>query len=153
LRAFALRLTRRDAALADDLVQDACVNALRASDRYELGTNMDAWLATILRNRFLSVVKRRGRRVETSDDEIVQRTPAVGVPQQGRLDILAVEDALAELRPDERRTLLMAATEDLSYQQIADKFGCAVGTVKSRVSRARSHLVHALEHGSDRISA
>ena len=140
LRAFARRLTDNDAALADDLVQDTCVNALRAAGRYELGTNIDAWLATILRNRFFSLVKRHARRLETSDDGVVERTTAGTVPQLGRLEMMALEEAFARLRPVERRALVLATTEDRSYRDIADDCHCAVGTVKSRVSRARSQL-------------
>jgi RNA polymerase sigma-70 factor (ECF subfamily) len=140
LRAFARRLTDNDAAFADDLVQDTCVNALRAADRFELGTNMDAWLATILRNRFLSLAKRHARRLETTDDELVERATGGTVPQHGRLEMMALERAFARLRPAERRALVLATTEDLSYRDIAHDCHCAVGTVKSRVSRARSQL-------------
>ncbi len=145
LRAFARRLTDNDAALADDLVQDTCVNALRAAGRYQLGTNIDAWLATILRNRFFSLVKRHARRLETADDELLERTSAGTVPQHGRLEMMALERAFAHLRPAERRALVMATTEDRSYRDIADDCHCAVGTVKSRVSRARSQLAVELQ--------
>jgi RNA polymerase sigma-70 factor (ECF subfamily) len=140
LRAFARRLTDNDAALADDLVQDTCVNALRAAGRFQLGTNIDAWLATILRNRFLSLAKRHARRFETTDDELIERTSAGTVPQHGRLEMMALERAFARLRPAERRALVLATTEDRSYRDIANDCHCAVGTVKSRVSRARSQL-------------
>ncbi|MFP4126262.1 MAG: sigma-70 family RNA polymerase sigma factor [Alphaproteobacteria bacterium] len=145
LRAFARRLTDNDAALADDLVQDTCVNALRAAGRYQLNTNIDAWLATILRNRFLSLAKRHARRLETTDDELVQRTSAGTVPQHGRLEMMALERAFARLRPAERRALVLATTEDRSYRDIAHDCDCAVGTVKSRVSRARSRLAVELD--------
>jgi len=145
LRVFARRLTANDGALADDLVQDTCVNALRAADRFELGTNMDAWLATILRNRFLSLAKRHARRFETVDDELLARMTAGTVPQQGRLEMIALEEAFERLRPVERRALMMATTEDRSYAEIAHDCHCAVGTVKSRVSRARSRLAGDLD--------
>ena len=147
LRGVARRLTGGDRALADDLVQDTCVNALRARDRFELGTDMDAWLATILRNRFFSLLKRHGRRFETGDDERLGRMTAGTVPQLARLDLMALDEALAELRPVERSALMCAATEDVSYDQIATASHCAVGTVKSRISRARSQLAHALGRG------
>ena len=145
LRAFARRLTGNDAAFADDLVQDTCVNALRAAGRFELGTNIDAWLATILRNRFLSLAKRHARRLETAEDGLIERTSAGTVPQHGRLEMIALERAFAHLRPVERRALVLATTEDRSYRDIADDCHCAVGTVKSRVSRARSQLAAELD--------
>lgn len=147
LRGFARRLTDGDDALADDLVQDTCVNALRAHASFKPGTNMQAWLATILRNRFLSLIKRHARRMETADDETLARSTSGTVPQQGRLEMMAFEEAFARLRPAERRVLVLAATEDRSYREIADDCRCAVGTVKSRVSRARTQLAAELDRG------
>jgi RNA polymerase sigma-70 factor (ECF subfamily) len=153
LRTFARRLTGYDAALADDLVQDTCVSALGAWERFEPGTNMDAWLATILRNRFLSLAKRHARRFECADDDAVARSTSGSVPQQGRLEMMALEEAFGRLRPVEQRALMLAATEDVSYRDIADACHCAVGTVKSRVSRARTRLADDLDRGAPAATA
>ncbi len=148
LRAVARRLAANDTALAEDLVQDTCVNALAARERFTPGTNMEAWLVTILRNRFFSLIKRHDRTRVTRDDELVARASAGPVPQHGRLELIALTEAFARLRPAEREALVMAATQDCSYCDIAAACHCAVGTVKSRVSRARGRLAHDLERVS-----
>ena len=139
LRAFARSLTAGNAALADDLVQDTCVNALRAQDQFAPGTNLRAWLFTILRNRFRSIVKRQQVRAEDGDDDL-DRHASAAMPQTGSLEMMAFRGAFAELRAEHREALVLAVIHGLAYDEIAEICNCRVGTVKSRVSRARSQL-------------
>lgn len=149
LRAFARSLSRGDEAFADDLVQDTCVNALRAQDQFAPGTNLKAWLFAILRNRFRSLAKRRKIRAEDPDDDL-DRLVLGPVPQQGRLEMIAFRRALGELRAEYREALILAVVHGMNYEEIAEVCGCQVGTVKSRVSRARGQLREALDDGPER---
>lgn len=139
LRAFARTLTRGDLVLADDLVQDTIVNALQARDRFQPGTNLKAWLFTILRNRFRSVIARRHVTAEIGTDDLGELS-SVEPEQESRLEVSAFKLAFRALRPSQREVLVLAGVHGLSYERIAEICGCEVGTVKSRVSRARLHL-------------
>ncbi len=153
LRAFARSLTSGNAALADDLVQDTCVNALRAQDQFEPGTNLRAWLFTILRNRFRSIVKRQQVRAEDPDDDLDRHAMAAS-PQAGSLEMMAFRGAFRALRPEHREALVLAVIHGLAYEDIAQICGVRVGTVKSRVSRARSELrAMLLEEPDHRLAA
>ncbi|MFP4269948.1 MAG: sigma-70 family RNA polymerase sigma factor [Alphaproteobacteria bacterium] len=152
LRAFARSLAMGDEALADDLVQDTCVNALRAQEQFTPGTNLKAWLFTILRNRFRSLAKRRRIRAEDPDDDL-DRIVTGPAPQHGRLEMIAFRRAFAELRAEYREALVLAVLHGMSYEEIARICGCRVGTVKSRVSRARDRLREALYDGPEREAA
>jgi RNA polymerase sigma-70 factor (ECF subfamily) len=149
LRAFARSLAMGDEAFAEDLVQDTCVNALRAQDQFTPGTNLKAWLFTILRNRFRSLAKRRRIRAEDPDDDL-DRMVTGPAPQQGRLEMIAFRRAFAELRTEYREALVLAVLHGMNYEDIAEICGCQVGTVKSRVSRARDRLREALYDGPER---
>jgi RNA polymerase sigma-70 factor (ECF subfamily) len=141
LRAFARSLTAGDRFWADDLVQDTVLLALRAQAQFRPGTNLEAWLFTILRNRFRSAVGRRRRRAEVApDEEELERvwwTPAV---QEAALDVRAFRTAFARLKPGYREVLVLHAVHGLTYERIAAICGCEVGTVKSRMNRARTVL-------------
>ena len=149
LRAFARSLTMGDEAFADDLVQDTCVNALRAQDQFTPGTNLKAWLFTILRNRFRSLAKRQKVRAEDPDDDL-DRMVTGPAPQQGRLEMIAFRRAFDELRTEYREALVMAVVHGMNYEDIAQVCGCQIGTVKSRVSRARGRLREALYDAPER---
>ncbi len=149
LRAFARSLAMGDEAFADDLVQDTCVNALRAQDQFTPGTNLKAWLFTILRNRFRSLAKRRKVRAEEPDDDL-ERMVVGSVPQDGRLEMIAFRRAFGELRAEYREALVLAVVHGMNYEDIAAICDCRVGTVKSRVSRARDRLREALYDGPER---
>jgi RNA polymerase sigma-70 factor (ECF subfamily) len=149
LRAFARSLTMGDEAFADDLVQDTCVNALRAQDQFAPGTNLKAWLFTILRNRFRSLAKRRRVRAEEPDDDL-ERMVVGPAPQEGRLEMIAFRRAFGDLRPEYREALVLAVVHGLNYDDIAQICSCQVGTVKSRVSRARERLRDVLYDGPER---
>lgn len=139
LRAFARSLTRGDVSLADDIVQDTIVNALQAQHQFTPGTNLKAWLFTILRNRFRSVIARKHVSSEISDDEL-ERHAWVSAEQESRIEVAAFKRAFRMLSEAHREVLVLTAVHGLPYDQIAEICGCEVGTVKSRVNRARAIL-------------
>ncbi len=143
LRAFAFSLTH-NWDTADDLVQDTITRAWAAQERFEAGTNLNAWLFTILRNLFYSEHRKRLREVEDPDG-----TYAAGLrtrpDQHSHLEFQDMQAALKGLPPDQREALLLIAAEGLSYDEVAEITGVAVGTVKSRVNRARTRLANLLQ--------
>ena len=142
LRAFAISLTG-DSVRADDLVQDTLLRALSHLDRFERGTNLNAWLFTILRNLFHSEYRKRRREVEDPDDVYAGRL-AVRPEQGSRLDFEDFRSALVELTPEQREALLLVGAQGFSYEEAADICGVAIGTIKSRVNRARTRLAELL---------
>ena len=149
LRAFAISLTGRFDR-ADDLVQDTLVRALANIDRFEPGTNLNAWLFTILRNLFHSEFRKRKREVEDGDGAYAAKL-AVIPEQGGHLDLDDFRTALAKLQPEQREALLLIGASGFSYEETAAICGCAVGTIKSRVKRARTRLAEML--GLDDVKA
>ena len=146
LRAFARSLAGQ-AASGDDLAQFALMKAWNARDSYQMGTNMKAWTFMILRNQFFSERRRAWRQVQL-DQEAAERTlVAVDDPSAA----LALDDlrlALAMLPPEQREALILIGAGGFAYEEAAEICNCAVGTVKSRVSRARRTLQSVLESGS-----
>ena len=135
MRAFAISLCgNRDR--ADDLVQEALVKAWNHLDSFEQGTNLKAWLFTILRNAYFSELRKSKREVADSDGQLAARL-SVPPEQQGHLELMDLNNALAQLPPDQREALILVGAEGFSYEDAATISGCAVGTVKSRVNRAR----------------
>src|SRR5215212_11247265 len=134
LRAFAISLIG-DAHRADDLVQDTIMRAWANLDRFERGTNLNAWLFTILRNLFHSEYRKRRREVEDPEGAYAGRLKVQ--PEQGsRLDFEDFRAALDRLPHDQREALLLVGASGFSYEEAATICGCAVGTIKSRVNRA-----------------
>jgi RNA polymerase sigma-70 factor (ECF subfamily) len=148
MRAFARSLCG-DAAQADDLAQDALSKALKNRDSYQLGTNMKAWLFMILRNQFYSE-KRRSWRGSQLDPEVAERTLVAVDDPEATLALDDVRQALLMLPDVQREALVMVGAGGLSYEEAAEIAGVAVGTVKSRVSRARAALHAVLEQGAFR---
>ncbi len=146
LRAFARTLTG-DPTAADDLAQDAMMKAWDARASFEMGTNMKAWTFMILRNQFYSE-KRRSWRQSQLDQEAAERTlvaiddPAAPVA----LDELRL--GLAMLPSEQREALVLVGAGGFAYEEAAEICNCAVGTVKSRVSRARRALQGILDRGA-----
>lgn len=138
LRAFAISLTG-NADRADDLVQEALVKAWDKIDTFQEGTNLKAWLFTILRNAYFSEFRKRRREVADGDGEYSSKL-AVQPAQHGHLDLNDLSVALEQLSEDQREAILLVAAEGFSYEEAAEISGCAVGTVKSRVNRARARL-------------
>jgi len=142
LRAFAISLCGQ-VDRADDLVQDTLLRALSNIDRFERGTNLNAWLFTILRNLFHSEYRKRRREVEDPDGSYAGRLKIQ--PEQGsRLDFEDFRAALNRLPHDQREAVLLVGASGFSYEEAAQICGCAVGTIKSRVNRARSRLAAVL---------
>lgn len=142
LKAFAHGLAS-DGALAEDLVQETLRKALSHRAQFREGTNQRAWLFTILRNTFLSGVRRNGR--FTDLEKTPEPTSNGGMPrQEAMMELQEVADVVTRLPPAQRQALILVAVEGLTYEQAAGICACAVGTVKSRVSRARAALESAL---------
>lgn len=143
LRAFA-RSFANDAARADDLVQETLVKAWNSMHSFTPGTNFRAWLFTILRNAYFSQHRKLRREVDDPHDVHVNSL-AVRPEQYGHLDLFDFRTALGGLPPDQREALLLVGAEGFSYEEAAEICGCAVGTIKSRVNRARTRLADVLE--------
>jgi RNA polymerase sigma-70 factor (ECF subfamily) len=137
LRVQALALTRNRAA-AEDLVQDAVCNALSAQDSFIPGTNFAAWMHRILRNRFISNLRKR--RDTTDIDDVPASVFASDAPHEDCLALKELAKAMNRLPPDQREALVMVVIHGMSYEALAEATGCAVGTAKSRVFRARRQL-------------
>ena len=144
LRAFAISLTN-DGNRADDLVQDTIVRAWGAIDRFERGTNLGAWLFTILRNLYHSEHRKKKREVEDPEGSYAARL-RTAPDQQSHLDFEDLRQALARLSPNQREALLLVAAEGVSYEEAAAICGVPEGTIKSRINRARLRLAELLGH-------
>jgi RNA polymerase sigma-70 factor (ECF subfamily) len=142
LRAFAISLCGNPDR-ADDLVQETLLRAWSNLHRFERGTNLNAWLFTILRNGFYSEHRKRQREVEDVDGCYAGRL--ISIPEQGsHLDFEDFRKALMKLPQEQREALLLVGAQGFAYEEVAIICGCAVGTVKSRVNRARSRLAELL---------
>jgi RNA polymerase sigma-70 factor (ECF subfamily) len=137
LRIQALALTRNRAA-AEDLVQDSVCNALSAQQSFIPGTNFPAWMHRILRNRFISNLRKR--RDTTDIDDVPSSVFASEAPHEDRLALKELAQAMTRLPSDQREALVMVVVHGMSYEALAESTGCAVGTAKSRVFRARRQL-------------
>ena len=147
MRAFALSLTRNGAA-ADDLVQDTVVKAWNKIDHFEPGTNMRAWLFTILRNTFYSD-KRKSRREVADVDGSFAETLSEKPHHDGRLAMRDFEEAFARLADEQREALILVGASGFSYEDAAETCGVAIGTIKSRVNRGRARLTELLHLNAD----
>jgi RNA polymerase sigma-70 factor, ECF subfamily len=138
LRAFAISLCGRTAR-AEDLVQETLMKAWANSASFQPGSNMIAWLYTILRNEYYSEFRKR--RYEVGDEEGRHAARLATRPtQEGHMQFLDFRAALDRLAPDHREALILVGASGLSYEDAAKMCGCAVGTMKSRVNRARTRL-------------
>ncbi|TCO69552.1 RNA polymerase sigma-70 factor (ECF subfamily) [Rhodovulum euryhalinum] len=149
MRAFALSLARNPAT-ADDLVQEAIVKAWANLDKFEPGSNLRAWLFTILRNTYYSMHRKRRREVE--DPEGVHAATLSDRPRHdGRLALEDFRVAFEQLSDEQREALILVGAEGFSCEEAAATCGCAVGTIKSRVNRGRARLIELmhLDEGED----
>src|SRR6201989_3133823 len=142
LRAFAISLCG-NVDRADDLGQETLLRALAHIDSFQPGTNMPAWLSTILRNLFRSEYRKRRREVEDSDGRFAE-TLKTHPEQNSRIEFEEFQQALAKLPADQREALILVGASGFSYEETAEICGCAVGTMKSRVNRARARLADML---------
>jgi RNA polymerase sigma-70 factor (ECF subfamily) len=144
LRAFARTLVP-DSTMADDLVQETVVKAFANLDRFQAGTNLQAWLFTILRNSFYTEIRRRRGEVEDVDGRHAEAVADDPV-QASELDARDFRRAMATLSREQREALILVGPAGFSYEEAAEICGCAVGTVKSRVNRARLRLTEVIEN-------
>jgi RNA polymerase sigma-70 factor, ECF subfamily len=143
LHSFARSLCR-DGVRADDLVQEALLRAFDNIQRFKPGTNLKAWLFTILRNEHYSQLRRRKFEAhDVSSDQLPE--PSVPPDHDGELELRDLNRALAALSPGQRAALILVSASGFSYEEAAAICGCAVGTIKSRVARARTALLAMLE--------
>ena len=142
LRAFAISLSG-NVDRADDLVQETLVRAMANIDSFQPGTNMSAWLFTILRNLFRSEYRKRRREVEDTDGSYAESLKS-HPEQHGRVEFEEFRAALARLPQDQSEALLLVGASGFSYEEAAEICECAVGTIKSRVNRARTRLAELL---------
>jgi RNA polymerase sigma-70 factor (ECF subfamily) len=138
LRAFAISLSR-NVDRADDLVQETLLRAIANINSFQPGTNMAAWLVTILRNLFRSEYRKRRREVEDTDGRYLESLKAPP-EQHSRMEFEEFRDALAKLPLGQREALLLVGASGFSYEEAAAICETAVGTIKSRVNRARTRL-------------
>jgi RNA polymerase sigma-70 factor (ECF subfamily) len=142
LRAFAISLSG-NVDRADDLVQETLMRAIANIDSFQPGTNMSAWLFTILRNLFRSEYRKRRREVEDTDGSYAESLKS-HPEQHSRVEFEEFRQALAKLPPDQREALILVGASGFSYEEAAAICECAVGTIKSRVNRARTRLAELL---------
>lgn len=142
LRAFARSLCG-DPVQADDLAQDALLKAWNARESYTRNTSFKAWTFTILRNAFYSEKRRSWRSTELAPE--VAETTLVAPDNPGKgLELAALRNALDHLPQDQREAIILVGAGGMAYEEAAEIVGCAVGTIKSRVSRARKALAEIL---------
>jgi RNA polymerase sigma-70 factor (ECF subfamily) len=151
LHAFAMSLTR-NAATAEDLVQDTLVKALAHFDGFTPGTNMRAWLFTILRNTFYSL--RRKRRNEVEDPDGQHAATLCDMPiHMARLEFGEFQRAFRHLSAEHREVLTLVGASGYSIDETASMIGVAAGTVKSRTNRARSRLAELMGRAAEPATA
>lgn len=146
LRAFARSLTRNREE-ADDLVHDAVVRALSAAQQFTPGTNFRAWMFTILRNLFYNEIRRRHKRTVSLETADIPE-PSHPAHQEESLVLCDFRRAFWQLNPQYREILILVGASGLSYEQASIICHCQVGTIKSRVSRARAQLTRILNEGT-----
>lgn len=146
LRAFARGLCGRHD-MADDLVQETMLKAWAARDRFQPGTSMRAWTFVILRNAYLTEMRRNRFRGEY-DETVADRILVEPAGQEDPIHLSDMHRALLTLPPERREALLLVGAGGFSYEEAAEICGCAIGTIKSRVARARAALTEMLRNGT-----
>ncbi|HKF59744.1 MAG TPA: sigma-70 family RNA polymerase sigma factor [Dongiaceae bacterium] len=136
------RFLARDRTLADDLVQETLLRALHYSEQFERGTNLKAWLTTILRNSYFNEKRSEARRRRLTQQGVLVQTEMRVAPgnQEAHLELRDFERAFITLPQVQRQAIALVGAKGYSYEEAAELAGCAVGTMKSRVSRARMAL-------------
>ena len=151
IAALVPRLRRFAGALAgsmedgDDIVQTACIKALSGIDRFTPGTRLDSWMFRIVQNTFLDTVRSRSRRPNLGDPELLEQQSDAGLGArraEDRLALAELRDAVAALPDEQRAVLALVAIDGLSYKDAASTLDVPIGTVMSRLARAREKLKH-----------
>ncbi len=148
LRKFALHLTRNKAD-ADDLVQSTFLRALEKADYFEDGTSLRKWTSKIMFNLFVTDYRRKTKFETQYDPEPYIQAQAISAPQESEAELHAVGNAMSKLSNDHREILTMVCVKDMPYQEVADALGIPVGTVRSRLSRARESLSAMMSKGHE----
>jgi RNA polymerase sigma-70 factor (ECF subfamily) len=143
LRAFARGLCGRPD-FADDLVQETAIKAWSARERFAAGTSMRAWTFAILRNHYLSELRRNRRQVDY-DPDAAERLLVMEADQEGPIHLTDMQAALQKISADRREAVLLVGASGFTYEEAAQICECAIGTMKSRVARARAELTVLLE--------
>lgn len=143
LRAFAWSVSRNGSD-ADDLVQETLIKAWTHRDKFQEGTNLRAWLFTILRNTYYTSLTRRKREVQDEDGKAAAALTSAP-SQDWTMAMRSLQEALAQLPATHREALILVGAAGMSYEEAAEICGCALGTVKSRVNRARIRLLSILD--------
>jgi RNA polymerase sigma-70 factor, ECF subfamily len=151
IAALVPRLRRFAGALAgsmedgDEIVQTACVKALSSLDRFAPGTRLDSWMFRIVQNAFLDSMRNRRRRATIGDTDLLEQQSDSGLgarQAEDRLRLAELRDAVAALPDEQRAVLALVAIDGRSYKEVAAALEIPIGTVMSRLSRARSKLMH-----------
>jgi RNA polymerase sigma-70 factor, ECF subfamily len=146
LRRFARSLAG-DAALADDLVQDTAARAIEKQHLYDPARPLRAWLYAILRNLFINGIRKRKQfQVVKNVDDLVDGEDAVAPEQEQGLSLKLIADAMARLPEQHREVIALVSLEEMSYRDVSEILGVPMGTVMSRLSRAREQLRTILEN-------
>jgi RNA polymerase sigma-70 factor (ECF subfamily) len=143
LRAFAIAMAGNRVS-AEDLVQETLVKAWSHHDSFQEGTNLRGWLVTILRNTYFTEYRKHQREVQDSDGVFASRIGVDG-GQQIRVEMNQVRAAIGRLPEDQREVLMMTAVQELTYEEASALLNLPMGTVKSRLNRARARLVEMLD--------
>ncbi len=138
LRAYAITLTR-DRSQAEDLVQQSAMQALRARTQFQMGTNFTGWIYRILRNNYISS-KRRSNRAPVCMDDMPEDTFSRAGDQEDKVLTREVVKAMDKLQDSQREVLVLICAGGMSYEEAAEALQCSVGTVKSRLWRARRQM-------------
>jgi RNA polymerase sigma-70 factor (ECF subfamily) len=149
LRRYARVLLRRRPDAADDLVQDTIVRGIEKMHLYEAGTNLRAWLFTVMHNQYVNSIRRATRQGHQMDVEKVHL--AAPASQTSSLELRDLERAIDRLPDEQRITLLLIGLEGMKYDEVAQICNVPIGTVRSRLSRARDELRRMLEGESDAL--
>lgn len=152
LRKFALHL-KGNKADADDLVQATFLRALEKSDYFENGTSLRKWTSKIMFNLFVTEYRRKTKFETQYDPEPYIMSQSIEATQDQQVELHAVGDALNTLSPDHREILMVVCVQDMPYQEVSETLGIPVGTVRSRLSRAREHLQIALKKPARKYGA
>jgi RNA polymerase sigma-70 factor (ECF subfamily) len=147
MRAFARMITQSHDKAAD-LVQDTIVRALKAEHQYTPGTNLKAWLFTILRNLHVNNLRRNKIRFDSIEDGALEYF-SVAASQESHLELQELKRCMAKLSREHREILILVGASGFSYEEAAEICGCAVGTIKSRLSRGRQELYNLMMNGDD----
>jgi RNA polymerase sigma-70 factor, ECF subfamily len=140
LRRYARALCRSSSAQADDLVQDTLLRGIAKQHLWKEGTNLRAWLLTLMHNQFVNNIRHSAREGTTIDIEDVSRPMVAVSDPSAPLQLRDLERALAQLPVEQRQVILLIGLEGLSYQEAAQILAVPTGTVRSRLSRSRDQL-------------